>query len=100
MSKIRYFVFNYIDENRIYTESGVAMKHLGTIIIGSRKFVIYEVNDPKTAEPLRFIEELISTKFGSDLLFGADQLIKIEDEKLWLQLMKIATKEGILTPTS
>lgn len=89
MFVVKYKVYNFTDENRIFESNGVKFRHLGTIEYDGEQFVIYEANGQ------RYIEKLVSSK-KSDILVTADKLEYIDDDKLWLILFNIAKKEGIL----
>lgn len=83
--------YNYTQDARFDEINGVRVQWLGMLVQGSRQFMIYKTpHDDKN-----YIEEKISQRI-SDRFYGDDQLVYIADDKLWMLLMKIAQREGIL----
>jgi hypothetical protein len=88
---MKYKVYNYVNEGRVYKIGSGEAIHLGTIEADDRRFIIYETNDGR-----RYIEEMINV--SGDSLKPGDWLAVayIEEEELWKKLLFIAKKEGII----
>jgi hypothetical protein len=82
-------VFNYTSELRDYESNGVKYRHLGTIEYKNRKFIVYHVYATKE----NYIEELIDQK--SDII-NPSSVRFVDDDILWITLMNIAKKEGLI----
>ena len=96
MNLLKYKILDLRDKDHDYILQGsIKFKNLAVITYDNKRFIVYEVIDPKTGEPQRYIEQLIAKQY-SDKLFGSDELKYVEDDILWKKLLTIAQKEGIL----
>jgi len=86
-------VFDYTDDYRYMTFSGIKIRHLADIHMLGRTFVFYQ----NTADGKKYIEEKISNKI-SDVIYGDDLLIYIDDDNLFLTILNVLQKELKETP--